>query len=331
MLEQILITARDNPKIDPIMHIWGWEISVYLFLGGLTAGIMFFSALMLLMRKDEEAPFAVNRLALLAPIVLSVGMTALFFDLEFKFHVYRFYLTFRPTSPMSYGAWILLLVYPVSILQVLSTLRRGYPLFGALADKFVIGQRLLNFSERCRRPIAWAAIPIAVGLGIYTGILLSAFSARPFWNTGLLGPLFLVSGLSTGAALTALIAREPAERRLFTVVDASLIVVELVIVALLLVNMATGARPQLEALHHLFGGDYTLAFWGAFVALGLLVPLVLEWFEVRGGLHRLALVAPVLVLLGGYVLREVAVNLGQETTWITYHSEFNTHLLDRLR
>ena len=42
------------------------------------------------------------------------------------------------------------------------------------------------------------------------------------------------------------------------------------------------------------------------------------------------MLAPVLVLLGGYVLRVIAVDLGQETTWINYHSEFNTQLLDRL-
>jgi protein NrfD len=146
-----------------------------------------------------------------------------------------------------------------------------------------------------------------------------------------LGPLFLVSGLSTGAALTALIAREHSEKRLFTMIDAGLIVVELAIVALMLINMATSPGLQQEALHHLLGGDYTVAFWGAFVALGLLVPLVLEWFEVRGVARRLALMAPLLVLLGGYVLRVVAVDLGQETTWINYGSEFNTQLLDRLR
>jgi len=331
VLEQILITARDNPHVDPVMHIWGWEISVYLFLGGLTAGVMFFSALMLLLRKDEEAPFAVNGLALLAPVVLSIGMTALFFDLEFKFHVYRFYLTFQPTSPMSYGAWILILVYPISILQILSTFREGYPVLGALVGDFAIGKWLLDLGERYRRPIAWAAIPVAVGLGIYTGILLSAFSARPFWNTGLLGPLFLVSGLSTGAALTALIAREHEERRLFTLIDLGLIVVELGLVALLLINMATGPRLQMEALHHLLGGDYTVLFWGAFVALGLLVPLVLEWFEIKGRARQLAMLAPVLVLVGGYMLRVVAVNLGQETTWINYDSEFNTQLLERVR
>jgi len=330
MLEEILVTARSNPHIDPVMNVWGWEISVYLFLGGLAAGIMFFSALMLLLNKDEEAPFSVNGLALLGPVVLSLGMTTLFLDLSHKLFVWRFYTTFEPTSPMSYGAWILILFYPVGILQILSTLRKGYPTVVNLVSDIRPVANLLDLVERHRRLIAWLAIPIAVSLGIYTGILLSAFSARPFWNTGLLGPLFLVSGLSTGAALTALIARQHSERRLLTRIDAGLIVVELLIVALLLINLTTGTKPQLDAAAMLMGGSYTGWFWVVFVALGLLVPLLLEYFEIRGSVRSIAILAPVLVLLGGYVLRAITVDLGQETTWIEYSSEFNTQLLERL-
>ena len=330
MLEEILVSVRSNPHIDPVMEVWGWEISVYLFLGGLTAGIMFFSALMLLLNKDEEAPFTVNGLALLGPVVLSLGMVTLFLDLSHKLFVWRFYTTFEPTSPMSYGAWILILFYPVAILQVLSTFRKGYPWFANWVNDIPLVASLLDTVERYRRLIAWLAIPIAVGLGIYTGILLSAFSARPFWNTGLLGPLFLVSGLSTGAALTALIARQHSERRLLTRIDAGLILAEVLLIALLLINLSTGSKPQLEAAAMLMGGSYTVLFWGVFVTLGLLLPLLLEYFELLGSVRRIAMLAPVLVLLGGYVLRVIAVDLGQETTWINYSSEFNTQLLERL-
>ncbi len=330
MLEQILVTARSNPHIDPVISVWNWEISVYLFFGGLAAGIMFFSALMMLLDKDKEAPFAVNGLAALGLVVLSLGMTTLFLDLDHKLFVWRFYTTFEPTSPMSYGAWILILFYPVAILQVLSTLRKGYGFLANMVEGVPLLTAVLDWAERYRRGIARLALPIAAGLGIYTGILLSAFSARPFWNTGLLGPLFLISGLSTGAALTALIARQHGERRLFTLIDAGLIVIELLIVALLLINLATGARLQMDAAARLLGGSYTAWFWGVFVALGLLVPLLLEFFEIRGSVRRMAMLAPVLVLLGGYVLRVIAVDLGQETTWTHYTSEYNTQLLDRL-
>ena len=40
MIEEILITARHNDNVDPFLSIWTWEISVYLFLGGMTAGMM---------------------------------------------------------------------------------------------------------------------------------------------------------------------------------------------------------------------------------------------------------------------------------------------------
>ena len=69
MVEEVLVTARFNPKIDPSLSIWTWEISVYLFLGGLTAGIMCFAAGVVLLGREREAPFAAHRLALWAPVV----------------------------------------------------------------------------------------------------------------------------------------------------------------------------------------------------------------------------------------------------------------------
>ena len=56
-------------------------------------------------------------------------------------------------------------------------------------------------------------------LGVYTGILLSALGARPLWNSALLGPLFLVSGLSTAAALVHMIAGDRSERELLAKAD----------------------------------------------------------------------------------------------------------------
>ena len=206
MKEELFVTARSNPLIDPGLHIWTWEVAMYLFLGGVTAGIMIFAAAVALMKKDETAPFAATRLAILAPIVLSLGMTTLFMDLEHKLYVYRFYTTFKILSPMSWGAWILLIIYPVSILQILSTLRRGVPRAAGFVDQTALGRSIVDWCERHRREISLVALPAGVLLGVYTAILLSAFSARPFWNTGVLAPMFLVSGLSTAAALVALVA-----------------------------------------------------------------------------------------------------------------------------
>jgi len=330
MKEELFVTARSNALIDPSLHIWTWEVAMYLFLGGLTAGIMVFAAFVALTKKDEEAPFAGTQLALLAPIVLSLGMTTLFLDLEHKLFVFRFYTAFEVLSPMSWGAWILLVIYPVSILQILSTLRTGYPQASPWMDRFAAGRRLLDWCERNRRAIALAAIPFGIALGIYTGILLSAFSARPFWNSGVLGPLFLVSGLSTAAALVALAARKHSEKVLFTKIDLALIAAELVLVALFVINLATGTEQHLQALDSIMSGPYTVVFWVLFVGVGLLVPLLLEFLEIRGVARRVAIIAPVLVLLGGYVLRQVMIDIGQESTWTRYDTQYNAELFKRL-
>jgi formate-dependent nitrite reductase membrane component NrfD len=330
MLEELLVTVRDNPKVDPVLGIWGWEIPVYLFLGGLTAGIMVLCALVVLLRREGQAPFAARRYLLWAPLVLSVGMGALFLDLEHKLYVYRFYTTFQPSSPMSWGSWFLVLVYPASVLLVLATLRAGYPRLAAHALRYPGVAPVLDWCERHRRPLAGWNLLLGVLLGIYTGVLLSAFSARPFWNSGLLGPLFLVSGLSTAAALAVLAARDPGERHLFTRADAGILAVELTLVLLLVVDLATGPGPQLAAAGLILGGPYTLLFWGLFVGLGLLLPLLLELAELRG-VRTWVLLAPLLVLGGGYLLRQATVELGQVSTWQEYARQHDPALLARLR
>jgi formate-dependent nitrite reductase membrane component NrfD len=328
--EELLVTARANDLIDPSLHIWTWEVAMYLFLGGLTAGIMVFAAVMALRNKDDETPFASTQLALLAPIVLSAGMTTLFLDLEHKLYVFRFYTAFQVTSPMSWGAWILVLIYPVSILQILSTVRRGFPIAAPYVDYLSITRAIVDWCEQHRRRIALVAIPSGVALGIYTGILLSAFSARPFWNSGVLGPLFLVSGLSTAAALIALISRHKHEKELFTRVDLVIILAEIALVGLFLINLASGSAQQIEALDSIMGGPYTMVFWVLFVGIGLIIPLLLEMLEMRGLLKSVAMIAPVLVLLGGYALRQVLLDVGQESTWTNYPTQFNSELLERL-
>ncbi len=330
MLEEILVTARANPKIDPVMGIWSWEIPVYLFLGGLTAGIMFLAAVMILLKKENEAPFVAKKFALWAPIALSIGMGALFLDLEHKLYVFRFYTSFQPTSPMSWGSWLLVFIYPMSLLLILATFREGYPTLASYVDRFSIGRWITDLAERHRQTIAKWNLPFAVALAIYTGILLSAFSARPFWNTGVLGPLFLVSGLSTAAALAVLGSKLKAERHLFTKIDVGLIILELIIVALLIINLSTGGRVQLEASTLILGGEYTVMFWAFFVLLGLLIPLGLEYWEMQGRKSWVFL-APALVLFGGYMLRQVTVELGQASTWTNYATQFNPELLHLLK
>ncbi|MDJ0739091.1 MAG: polysulfide reductase NrfD [Gammaproteobacteria bacterium] len=329
MIEEVLATARYNDKIDPSLGIWTWEIAFYLFLGGMAAGIMLFAAWAVLGGRRDTLPFAHDRFALWAPIALSLGMTTLFLDLEYKIHVFRFYTAFEPTSPMSWGAWVLVLIYPLMVAQILSTLRAGYPLLAGWLERLPGGAWLLDLCEGRRRLIAWLVIPLAVGLGIYTGVLLSAFSARPFWNSGMLGPLFLVSGMSTAAVLPLLAGVAGGEKKFFERTDLGLIAIELTLIALFLISLATGAAQHMQALQLVWGGEYTVPFWLWFVLPGLVIPLLLEIIAVRGN-RQAAITAAVLVVAGGFMLRYLMVEIGQVSTWSQYAIQFDPQLLQRL-
>jgi formate-dependent nitrite reductase membrane component NrfD len=303
-------TARFNVLVDPHLQVWGWEIPVYLFLGGMAAGIMILAAL--LQRRGGERSAAARWLPFLAPALVSVGMGALFLDLEHKLYVWRFYLAFRWTSPMSWGAWILLVVYPVTILQGLSSIDDAQASWlggklGPLAPRVAsLRQWALPRAEK----IGTAAMVAGAGLGVYTGILLSTLGARALWGSSLLGPLFLVSGLSTGAAATMLLPVSDDERHLLATWDLIAIGVEALFIALVLVGFGTSGAAGRAAAGLLLGGPFTAPFWVLVVAAGLVVPALLEILEF--GLRlRPTFVTPALVLVGGLALRWILVAAGQ--------------------
>ncbi len=331
MIEEILVTTTQNYKVDPHLAIWSWEIPIYLFLGGLTAGIIVFGAIFVLLGQEKENPFAVTKLPIWAPIVLSVGMLMLFLDLEYPEHVWRFYTHFQWTSPMSWGAWVLLIIYPVSILLVLIGLRDGYPRIAGIVEKIPGIPALTAFAIKRRKGVAIWSIFFGVFLALYTGVLLSSFVARPFWHSGVLAPLFLASGLSAAAAMIVLFSKAEAEQHRFVRIDLGLLVVEAALVALFVINLATGTAAQREALELIITGPYAMAFWLLFFVPGILAPIVLEVLEVRGARRAWMAVTPLLVLFGGYMLRDVMVKAGQFSAFRSYENVFDPALLSLLQ
>ncbi len=302
--------ARHDPLLDPALHVWGWEIPVYLFLGGLAAGTMILTAV--LAAPGRTPSRAARRLVAAAPVLVSAGMLALFLDLARRAHVFRFYLAFRPASPMSWGAWILLVVYPVTLLAALAALDEGdrarvEALAGPLAPAL---RRARAFAAERAPALRTLSIATGVALGAYTGVLLSTLGARALWSSALLAPLFLASGLSSGAALLLLFPVDDGERHLLARWDLAAIGVELTVLALFLVGLATGGAPAREAAALLLGGPFTAVVWTLVVAAGLAVPAALELLERR--LHlRATAAAPALVLVGGLALRVILVAAGQ--------------------
>ncbi len=315
MKEELIISGRNLPNIDPHLELWHWPISLHLFLGGLSAGIRFFAAPPTLFNKEDKYPGTVKWATIIPPIALSVGLLALLYDLSHIWYAWRLFVTFRITSPMSWGAWTLMLVTPLSFLWTLSYFKEYFPRWNWEKGVLGLAGKVIDFTNEHKRAIAWTLIPATLLLGIYTGILLSAFNARPLWNNSILGPLFLTSGLSTGAAAIIMMARSATERQLFSKIDLLLITVELFLIIHMIMGMLAGSQVQLEAVQLLLGGEFTVAFWVFVVILGLAFPAILEIFELVGFKVPAAVPAS-LVLIGGLVFRFIMVDAGQLTRYL---------------
>ena len=100
MMQPELDITRHNLLIDPTVHVWGWEIPVYLFLGGWVAGMMILTGYFLLKERYRERSCVCAALPGLGLVLLSLCMGALFLDLEHKRFVWRLYTTFHWTSQM---------------------------------------------------------------------------------------------------------------------------------------------------------------------------------------------------------------------------------------
>jgi len=315
MKEELIISGRNLPHIDPHLELWHWPISLYLFLGGLAAGILFFAALVTLFRKEDKYIGAVKYATIIAPIAIAIGLIALLYDLTHVLYAWRLYVTIRLESPMSWGAWTLMLVMPISILWTLSYFKEYFPTWNWKEGLLSYVDWTIDFINKYKRVLAWILVPSTIILGIYTGILLSAFNARPLWNNPILGPLFLTSGLSTGAAAIILLSKSHKERKMFSMIDLVLIGIELFLITHMLMGMIAGSQVQLEASQLLLGGEFTIPFFVFVVILGLAFPAILEIFELVG-FKVPAVIPALLVLLGGIMFRFIMVEAGQLTRYL---------------
>ncbi|GIK41101.1 MAG: polysulfide reductase [Chloroflexota bacterium] len=316
-----------------IFHFhWNFLIAFYLFTAGISAGAFFVSGLATYLGGARYQ--RISRIgALLAPWPLTLGLAALIFDLTKPFEFWWLFLTVEYTSPMSIGSWLLtgfsIISFVYFILWVPRPWRDLLRLPHRLADLTRFSAwRPLNRQEirLSRRVVAAIGAPLAIGVGMYTGVLLGAIPARPMWNTPMIAQLFLMSAMSSGVATVLLVAsllrshHLHSERHFLVSFDAMLIVLEIFMVIPFFLHQSLSTWSSTQSLNLIMGGPYTLAFWVGVVLLGLLIPLAIEGFELFpvvwqeqaikysrlwGGLSA------GLVLIGGFVLRYVFVYAGQ--------------------
>ena len=202
-----------NAITYPHMASWEWHVALYLFLGGLVAGLMIFSG-WLRRRGTEQVSRGIVVADMLGFPLLAGGLLLLWLDLARRWSAWRFYATFQVTSAMSWGAWILLFCMILLVLRMLTHVTPPAPATTRLGRSRVgrvvkAGWRLLaaiGGVMRRANPL-WDVLNIllGIGLGVYTGVLLSTIPARPLWDSLWLPALFLASGFASGCALMFLV------------------------------------------------------------------------------------------------------------------------------
>lgn len=302
-----MIDAPSSTWFTTAPH-WQWLIVLYFFFGGLAGGSYFLAALIDLVGRREDRPLARAGYYVAFPLVMVCGLL-LIVDLgrpDRFWHMMiqrnTFDVMFKSWSPMSFGSWILLAFGFFSFVSFMAALaeddgvrspmlrRLQWPAFGRLRAPSVVG-----------RVIAVLGGIAGYFLAGYTGILL-AVTNRPIWSdTPMLGMLFLVSAASTSAALLLLLA----QRRGWTMagladlrrMDDWVIMLELLVLVAVIVSLGPVVSAWLNA-------------WGLLllitIIIGMIAPLVLSW-RARAFRSIDVRTAPILVLIGGFLLRAVIV------------------------
>ncbi|HLB05162.1 MAG TPA: NrfD/PsrC family molybdoenzyme membrane anchor subunit [Thermodesulfobacteriota bacterium] len=288
---------------------WPVLIAIYLFLGGISAGA--FIASVIAGYIDQEKYKNISRVgAYVAPLPVIIGTGLLILDLDRPYRAFSLFWNIHPTSVMSLGAWLLLIF---SILSVLYA-----AIFMAESGKLSAAQPLVS----SKNIIGLAGLICAFGTAIYTGVLISAvISIRELWSQTV-PVLFTISALSTGiASVIFFLALSPNKDRnainRLGWADSILIAIELGIILVWIIGMYNGTAGNKEAIREIVGGTFGGMFWIGVVLIGLLIPLVMEYKHLKEARTHAeagtgsALIAAVLVLVGGMILRYVVLIGGQ--------------------
>jgi formate-dependent nitrite reductase membrane component NrfD len=299
---------------------WPLLIDLYFFLGGVAGGAFVLATIASLLdgqryREIVRVGYYVALLAIIpGPIFLIVdlGIPSRFLHMLMVSKpapeigmgaIVVGPLHLKPFSPMSVGAW-------------------GLMVFSACA---FLAALLTFLEDRGNRTLGGARMVIGVAGGVfgflvaaYPGVLLGA-TARPlFIDAHWLGALFLAVGASTGGATIALIlslvgggARDSLARLMKVTTWA--LILELVFLVLIVVTASgTGTAGVKLALGELLAGRDAILFWLGAVVIGLVVPLALQF----GGIIQKATpgvtaLVSALVLVGGFIVKYVLIASGQ--------------------
>lgn len=287
-----------DPKVNgQLQHEWGWLIAVYLFLGGVAGGAYTIAALNSFLGAGLGLSTTVG-LWIAFPALL-IGTIFLIADLGSP--IRAILAGMKPgTSWIARGTWI------ISVFMILSFLHLIIHQFTNVGDT-AGGKTAINI-------IAVAGIVFAIGTMAYTGILLSASKGIPFWRSGIVPVVFVVSATVTGhfAIMLGMTMYDNTAATLLPLRTMALEAVGLVVLEVLAILFFLQAAfrqpdPRESAERILRKRIFVIGY----VILGLAAPLILMMIVYGStveagisGIFAMVAIGAILGLMGGLILRQ---------------------------
>ena len=285
---------------------WKWEIWLYFWVGGVAGGASAITALFELFGNKERDRSIIRAGHYVSLAGLLVSPVLLIMDLgrpERFLHMLR---VVKLTSPLNLGTYFLTLTGTLS---------------GVNAARQVVEDGLVRRDSLPGQLLSLGANPVTEGLqglgglavGSYTGVLLSA-TATPLWAEAgtTMGPIFLSTALSNGAAAISLVraltrSSEEDVGRLDEIEQIA-ILSELGLIGFTAYKMKPAVRQAfMKSVHSKF---FLLA-----VLFGQVLPFLVQLLGLTRGLTTrwLNILTSISVLAGGLLLRYSIVEGGKAT------------------
>lgn len=294
----------------------GPYVPMYLYFGGLTAGVYVVAVLADCLGIKWRRADVVSKAATYTSIVV-LGLAG-------------FFLTIHLGKPER-G-----LAFPIFFTNYESWITRGGWIVGIstiLVGLYVV-LRYFNIKPWLRRLVGVVGLPVLTMLAIYTGLLLSHAGFVPLWSKEYLPVLFLSSGMTTGLAAVGFVVlmawpflKAPDSDPRRVVRWMSLVVVVFILLEgyelyRFMTFLAESGKtqpapsgqfvaPKGGALAYAYVTQGALApwFWWGIIGVGLGIPLLLTLveFAVRPWARVVATAKFAMILVGGVILRFVIV------------------------
>jgi molybdopterin-containing oxidoreductase family membrane subunit len=270
---------------------WGLWVAMYLFFAGMAAGSYMVAALDYVFNVEWFK--GTGKYALWVSLVTLPGALVLIgFDLGHLERIWKVYL--QP----NFGSLLAQLVWGYSLFLVIT-----------FASVILAARKALNIL----RPLMIVGLVLAVFVSGGVGALLGVNASRASWHTAMLPAQFPILNLAAGIALMLVIVgffgvlRNSDQRsRLLRILSLTMVALLVVKAYFLWVDYSqalyTGVPQAADAINLVLFGQYSWAFWGLQIIIGMIIPAIVL---VLPNLSRNSLIVG---LMGVFVLVGLAVS-----------------------